>query len=119
MKRITIHPVSEDLYHIESEPGDATHYDYIAFDDAGTFHFCAAKSSIRYPATLDYWEVRNADEENINKLAVREHCNPWTVAECARAAIFIAEGNCPDLFVTENGGTEAEPWPTFGMHYRS
>jgi hypothetical protein len=102
-----IRNISEDVYRVISEPGDATHYDYIVYEDGGTFHFCAAHSAIRYPHTLEWWEVKNADEEDIHKLAVREHCNPYTVAECARTALTLM-----------NGGEEIE-WPTFGLQYRS
>lgn len=99
--------VMKDITHIVSEPGDATRYDYVMVADASTFHFCAMHSSVRYPHTIDYYEVRNANTSQIIEIAEREACNAYTVAECTRSLIEEVR----NLMYEDN------PFITFGLRY--
>lgn len=103
-----IEQVAEDIYRVISEPGDVTRYEYLAYDDAGTFHFCGTRSMMHYPRTLDYWEVKSADKEKLLKIAEAQDCNVYTIAECARTVIQIVSNE-----------RREEPWPTFGLQYQS
>lgn len=71
--------------HIISEPGDGTRYDYIMLDIYDEYVFAPFRSTFRFPQRLNYWEIKNADEEKIISIADKENCNPYTVKECIRA----------------------------------
>jgi hypothetical protein len=65
----TVTKLFENVYHIISEPGDITHYDYIAYDDSGTFHFAAAHSALVYPHTLELFDVKHFDRMQVLEVA--------------------------------------------------
>ena len=71
---------SVDVYHVISEPGDATHYDYIVIRDFDDFMFVPYGNTFRYPQKINVYEI----ETDQIAIATREHCNPYTVAECVR-----------------------------------
>ena len=81
MKQIT----KKEVYHIVSEPGDATRYDYYMAQDYTDFSFMPANSTIQYPQRLSYWEVQDLTEEEIVEMANKHNCNPWTLKECVRS----------------------------------
>lgn len=82
--------------HVIAEPGDGTHYDYFVYPDYDTYHFMPGVSSIRYPQTLDWWEIRCISKvEDCIPLAEREHCNPWTILECI-SCIKVLKGPAYD-----------------------
>jgi hypothetical protein len=82
----TIKRISIDLalFHIESEPGDATHYSYIMLQNYDKYIFMPFDSTFRFPQKLDYYDIKNLSEEEIIALAKKENCNPFTLSECIR-----------------------------------
>lgn len=87
-KSITATPLG-GLYLVISEPGDATLYDYLVFRDGpDDFCFMPRRSTFRFPQRINWWEIERGgekwDEEIIEIIAKREHCNPYTVMECVR-----------------------------------
>jgi len=76
-----------EVDHIISEPGDGTRYDYIFLKVGDDFIFAPVYNTFRYPQRLNYWDVKDMDEEEILKLAKKENCNPWTLKECIRTTI--------------------------------
>lgn len=78
MKSIT--EVKGGVYHIVSEPGDATRYDYfVARDGPDEFVFMPYRSTFRFPQRINYYE-----RENLAPIAEQANCNIHTVAECVR-----------------------------------
>lgn len=72
------------VYHIISEPGDMTQYDYIAHQSDSIFNFMPRKSTFEFPSRLDFWEIHEFEWEDVIKLGNKIHCNPSTVMECIR-----------------------------------
>lgn len=77
---------------VTSEPGDATHYEYLVYRDGPySFTFAPTRSTFRFPQRISAWDIPtkidlNNDESQmvIRDVAERERCNPYTVAECMR-----------------------------------
>ena len=79
------------LYHVISEPGDMTRYDYIAHASHSMFNFMPRGSTFEFPHRIDYWDVKDITDEqlcerdsDLIKLSERLKCNPNTVMECIR-----------------------------------
>jgi hypothetical protein len=81
------------VYHVVSEPGDATHYDYIAYRD-GSDELCImpGNSPIRYPQRLNYYECLELNEESTVEKAYKLNCNPYTLLECIRTMEELHNG---------------------------
>lgn len=103
MKEITF----EEVLHVVSEPGDATRYNYIVYQEVDNFYFCSAHGPMRYPHFINYYDVKNASTDTIIDLAEDQQVNPYTYAECARTAIELIENAPREQFIT------------FGLYYRS
>lgn len=83
-----------EIYHVKSEPGDCTLYDYFVYRDGpDEFCFMPKDSTFRFPQRLNYWDVNNIEIdtskpitecEELFKLAHKENCNPYTLSECIR-----------------------------------
>ena len=87
-----IKPIGNNLYWIESEPGDCTHYSYFAYNNYDTFCFMPKNSTFLYPQIIDYWDIKNIDLDNIDLLTIgakRYNCNPWTLKECIKTMLEI------------------------------
>ena len=85
MKQI-INLATTNLYHIISEPGDCTRYDYFVYRD-GTDNFCfmPCKSTFRFPQRLNYYDAQDFKKDIDNSYkAVELGCNIWTLKECIR-----------------------------------
>ena len=90
-------------FHIISEPGDATRYDYICALQGDAFRFVHAEGIIKYPDELSFWAVEGLyiedlrsekDElkiERIKSLAEEKGCNPFTIVECIRTIYELTE----------------------------
>ncbi len=86
--------MDNDMYHIISEPGDRTHYDYFMYiDGVNEFCFMPCTSTFRYPQRLNYFNIMNMEIdtslpitkcEELFRHAHKENCNPYTLAECIR-----------------------------------
>lgn len=91
-----VNKISDYIYQILSEPGDATRYEYLMMPDGdGRYYFMPSKPSFMYP---QYIELEEMDEyimvkqlsniegtDCIIKLAEKFNCNPYTVMECVRS----------------------------------
>jgi hypothetical protein len=87
----------EEVYRVVAEPGDSTRYDYYIIWDGGSdeFTFAQGQSTFRFPQRMRRCELRELTEigsEKNKACAKLNDCNPWTVAECARAALEIMVG---------------------------
>jgi len=77
------------VYHIISEPGDNTRYDYFVTNFGDTYMFLPYESTFKFPQKLNYWEVKDIESmEDLDdyKELLKEHVgvNPWTLMECIR-----------------------------------
>ena len=79
--------LKKEVYHIISEPGDLTRYDYImTHDGPDEFIFAPMGNTFHYPQRLNYWDVKDVSSvEECIPIAEKEHCNPHTVLECIHA----------------------------------
>ena len=82
MKKIT--EVGTNMFHILSEPGDMTRYDYFCFVNYDEFCFMPCGSTFRFPQRLNRFDVKNLEDEELQKMAEEQFCNPCTLKECIR-----------------------------------
>lgn len=76
--------LDKKVYHIVSEPGDATRYDYyVAVDHCG-FSFMPGRSTFPFPQQLNSYDIKELTEHDIMIMAKEKHCNPFTLKECIR-----------------------------------
>ena len=82
-----------NLYHVISEPGDMTRYDYFVFKDYDYYCFMPCKNTFRFPQRLNYWDIKDMrmeqDNKEFMKLAKIENCNPHTLKECIKTIIAL------------------------------
>lgn len=77
--------IAEGLYHVVSEPGDATRYDYFVYRDYDSFSFMPCKSTFSFPQSLCIFDVpQSEDVKDFVDIAKTFRCNPHTVLECVR-----------------------------------
>ena len=91
---------------IVSEPGDATHYEYMVYRDGpDEFCFMPTISTFRFPQRLNYYAVEDMpitrkelleihhpiDQEPVFKLANDENCNVNTLMECIQTVKSLHE----------------------------
>ena len=84
-----IDQIGKNIYHILSQPGDGTRYDYFCYHNFDEFCFMPRNSTFRFPQRLNYYVVKKLTEEELIKLAAKENCNPWTLKECIRTILKI------------------------------
>lgn len=83
--------VAPNMYHINSQPGDGTRYDYFCYREGDHFCFMPCDSSFRYPQRLNIWHVKDLEDLELSSKAQGEFCNPWTLKECIRTMKEILE----------------------------
>ena len=87
--------IGQGLYHITSEPGDTTRYDYIVLKMEDEYCFMPRKSTFKFPQRLNYWNVRmgldNTRGQELMELANLNNCNIHTLMECVRTVIELQE----------------------------
>ena len=91
------------MYHVISEPGDRTRYDYFVYrDGVEDFCFMPARSTFRFPQRVNYFDVKGMEIdsslpitecEELFRLAHKENCNPHTLAECVRTIKELNDAN--------------------------
>ena len=93
------------VYHVDSQPGDSTHYSYFVYRDGyDSFNFMPKDNTFKYPQRLSYWDVKDLDvrvphemsgskdvQKEIIDLAIEHDCNPYTIKECVRTIIALYE----------------------------
>ena len=93
------------VYHVDSQPGDATHYSYFVYRDGyDSFNFMPKDNTFKYPQKLSYWDVKDLDvrvpqemsgsrdvQQEIIDLAIKHDYNPYTIKECVRTIIELYE----------------------------
>lgn len=97
-----IRKVEDDIYHVVSEPGDATRYNYVAVRDGALWHFTAREGTISYPRTVDSYRTYEhydalalaEDREqtvlsSLLQIAEEQDTNPFTLAECMRTILAL------------------------------
>ena len=90
----TIRKVEEDLWHVTSEPGDATRYDFYIFRGYNsTYHIMPRNNDFKYPQMLNITDakfIRTVDM--VGTLEKYPTINPYTMNECAVTIIELHEG---------------------------
>lgn len=85
-----IRQVEPGLFHVTSEPGDGTRYDYFVHKAGDDYSFMPGDNTFRYPQRLNYWELGDRinesfpDKEEYLTQAEIYGCNPYTLMECVR-----------------------------------
>lgn len=82
MKEIIIY--GKKLFKVISEPGDATRYSYFVFCDYDDYCFMPCQNTFRYPQQLNYYAVKDLNEEEEIEIATKGYCNVFTLRECIR-----------------------------------
>jgi hypothetical protein len=93
MKMETITNAGNNVYFIDSEPGDATHYSFLIYRDGlDRFSFAPRGSTFNFPQRIDFWgDVKDIDDAGILEIAKKFNCNPCTVKECIRILILLRD----------------------------
>ena len=78
---------AKNIYHVVSEPGDATRYDYFVYRDGpDEFCFMPCRSTFRFPQRLNYYDFKDTGID-VNKdysIGIEYNCNLYTLKECIR-----------------------------------
>lgn len=92
-----IERLTDNVFHITSEPGDATHYDYylIRLDDQSTaFSVANGETEFNLPRILKTWDVKvEVDYEDVPRIEKIYNCNYYAYLECARSIKEIVSRN--------------------------
>ena len=91
MKKII--PIKKNLYHVASEPGDCTRYDYFVFQNGDDFSFMPCRSPFKFPQRLNAYDISNLHRERELQMAEDEGCNLYTLQECIRTIKDILKSN--------------------------
>lgn len=113
MKEIT--KIGENVYHVISEPGDMTRYEYIVYRDGpDEFTFAPARSVFNFPQRLSYQvakcihsdrdKVSKEEMKILSKIADMFKCNPNAVLECTRTVKELWEGKVYRKAIQTYGG---------------
>ena len=93
MKTVTI----KDVYLVESEPGDATRYEYLVFHNGDDFVFSGVGSTFKFPSKINIYDFLEGkmeiSESAAQAIAMKYDCNFYTVMECCRTALEIIRGD--------------------------
>lgn len=77
--------LKNNVYWVESEPGDMTHYSFIVcMLSSDVFTFAPYNSTFNFPQRLNWREVKSLDKEQLTAMANDLKCNPYTLKECIR-----------------------------------
>ncbi len=89
------HITKINVFHIISEPGDGTQYDYLINQDGpDDFTIAPAKSTFKFPQRLNYFGVKRILENDkiLLEVAKSEDVNPHTLREVYRTVVEIHDG---------------------------
>lgn len=86
MKRSIEEKVPGEVYYVDSEPGDMTHYSYLVYRD-GPDLFCITPrdNTFKYPQRLNWWDVQEVTVENALSVCEDKGVNPHTFFEVVQA----------------------------------
>lgn len=78
-----------DIFHVTSEPGDATRYDYFGYIAGNSnFNFMPCDNTFKYPQQINYYNVADLnlvdDKATLILMARETNCNIFTLLECIR-----------------------------------
>ena len=97
--RLTPEDGGFNIYHVISEPGDATRYDYIVIAPLGgsdEYFFAPYGSTFIFPQRINKWVakgIENVRDDNNLKMAKEYGCNPHTLIECIRTLMELSHDN--------------------------
>lgn len=87
------HITKINVFHIISEPGDLTRYDYLVHQDGpDDFTIAPAGGTLKYPQRLNYLDAVKILEENDEDLkfnAAWDGINPYTLKDVCRTVMEI------------------------------
>ena len=84
-----INPMSIMVYHVISEPGDMTRYDYLIWfnEYMDSVHFMSNANAFSYPKPVRTIDIKQEwTEDNMIEQAHKDECNPSTLKECYNRA---------------------------------
>jgi len=80
-----IQVIAPNLYSVESEPGDMTHYSFFVYRDGpDEFCFMPKRSTFRFPQRLNYFDCKDLSNVELYEKAGTLSCNVHTLKECIR-----------------------------------
>lgn len=77
-----------EIFHVITEPGDATRYDFILVRRGDEFTIAPCRSTFKFPQSFNKWVIRNVGEDTVGEhdYIIRKsneyNCNPHTVKAC-------------------------------------
>lgn len=77
-----------EIFHVITEPGDATRYDFILVRIGDEFTIAPCRSTFRFPQRFNKWDIRNVGEDTVGECnfvvnkAKEFGCNLHTVKVC-------------------------------------
>ena len=77
-----------EIFHVITEPGDATRYDFILVRIGNEFTIAPCRSTFRFPQRFNKWFIRNVEEDTVGECNFVVHkakefgCNLRTVKVC-------------------------------------
>lgn len=83
---------SPEIFHVISEPGDMTRYDFMIIKNYDDYLITPFKSTFRFPQRINIWDIKNKKIYN-DKIAEDNNCNPCTVKAVVDAIKKIEEDN--------------------------
>ncbi len=90
------HITKINVFHIISEPGDKTRYDYMINQNGpDDFTIAPVESTFAFPQRLDYFVAKQMlgyGEERLAEEAKEMGVNPHTLSEVCRTIVEIREG---------------------------
>ena len=79
-----------DVFHVVSEPGDATRYDYYIWFNYDEVNFISNKNNFKYPNKISKWSlIKEWEWDVIVDQSMKDNCNPHTMKECFRTASIL------------------------------
>ena len=83
--------IEHELWHITSEPGDRTRYDYFVYrGSGGYFHFMPRDNTFKYQQKLSINSAHAISAlPNVELTEAKPEISPYTMLECVRTVIEL------------------------------
>ena len=86
-------PNNGTIYHVISEPGDMTRYDYFIYQNYEDYSIMPCKSTFIFPQRLNWWDITNDWDpigwNDIITMSEKYGCNPHTLKEIINTIIEL------------------------------
>jgi hypothetical protein len=79
-----------EIFTVEYEPGDGTHYSFLVYRDGpDEFTIAPCQNSFIYPQRINCWQDFDPSDNRISEIAAKYNCNPWTVKAVIKVCTYI------------------------------